>query len=113
MDERERAARARAGQLSNRGARNSSRSQAHLAPHGSELHCVGEQVVDDLLHLSGVRAHGTQLFTGIHRQINLPARSLLPHDGEAVREQRSHLHRLDVEQHLAGFHLRQVEDVVD
>ena len=28
-------------------------------------------------------------------------------------EQRRHLHRLQVERHLAGFHLGQVEDVVD
>ena len=28
-------------------------------------------------------------------------------------EQRRHLHRLQVERHLAGFHLGQIEDVVD
>ena len=43
----------------------------------------------------------------------LTRRGFLPDDRQAVHEQRGHLDRLQVEHHLAGFHLGQVEDVVD
>ena len=113
LGQREGAAIPGAGQMADFAPRDAAGVQCHLAVIAAELDRVGEQVVHDLLDLARVRLNRTQFLGRLHIELDVPVRGFLPDDGEAVREQRRQLHRLQVERHLARFHLGQVEDVVD
>ena len=102
-----------AGRLADDGTRDAAGAQRDLAAVRRELHGIGQQVVDDLLDLARVRLNRAQIRGGLDAQADAAGRGLLPDDRQAVHEQRRHLHRLEVELHLAGFHLGQIEDVVD
>jgi hypothetical protein len=103
----------RTARLADLGPRNAAGVQGHPAALAAELHRIGEQVVEDLLDLARVRPNRAQILRGIQTQVDVASLGFLPDDGQAVREQRRDLHRLEVERHLAGLHLGQVEDVVD
>src|SRR5205085_6877404 len=47
------------------------------------------------------------------REVDVSRVRFLLDDGQAVREQRRDLNGLEIEHHLAGFDLREVEDIVD
>ena len=113
VGQREAPARPGAGRLADFGARDAAGAQGHLAALVGELDRIRQQVVHDLLDLARVRLNRAQFLGGIHAQADAPGHGLLPDDGQAVPQQRRHLHRFQVERHLAGFHLGQVEDVVD
>ncbi len=101
------------GHMADFRSRDAAGPQCHLAAVAGELDRIREQVVHDLLHLARVTANRAQLLRGIHGQMDVASRGFLPDDRQAVREQRRHLHGLQIERHLAGLDLGQIEDVVD
>ena len=92
------------------GARDPVGPQNHVAPVGGEFDRVREQVVDDLLDLARVGVHEAETVRALHVQSNVPLRRLSLDDRQAVPQQRRDIHRIEVEQHLPRFHLREVEE---
>lgn len=93
--------------------RNAANPERDAAAIRGKLHRIRQQVIDNLLDLAGVGPDEAQVGLGCHAQVNMSfCRSLL-HDRKAVREERRRLHRLQVERHLSGFDLGEVENIID
>ena len=92
---------------------NAAGRQFDVTAVGRELHRVGQQVVDNLLGLSHVQARHAQVFTGLHFDVNALGGGLFFHDGQAVEQQALDVHRVKLQRHHAGFHLGQVQNIVD
>ncbi len=111
--QREAASGAGAGQAAHAGARHAAGAHGHPAAVRRELHRVGQQVIEDLLHLASVRLNRLEVVGGVHVQGDPAGRSFFADDGMAAPQQLRDPDRLQIERHLPGFHLGEVEDVVD
>src|SRR5438093_7052503 len=78
-----------------------------------ELHCVGEQVEQDLLHLSWVGFDQIDARRNLEPQRDRMPHRAFPHHRDAVLQRLDQRERVDVELHPACLDLRQIEDVVD
>ena len=87
----------------------------HLHPPAvrGELDRIGEQVEDDLLHLALVGFHFVQVGARVDAALDAVTGGPLPHHGDAVLEHRGQGEGGELELHLAGLDLREVEGVVD
>src|SRR5688572_24315054 len=113
FDQRERSMRPRMREYADIAARYPLGLEYDLATVGGELDRVRQQVVDDLLHLARVGIYEAETVRGAHLEPNVSCRRLSLDDREAVPQQRGDVYRIEIEQHLPRFHLREVEDVVD
>ena len=78
-----------------------------------ELGGVGEQVEQHLAHARHVRVHAVDVRRAVHLQDVLVLLDEGMDGGLDVVHQVAHVEGLEVQLHLAGLDLRQVEDVVD
>jgi hypothetical protein len=85
----------------------------HPPPVRGELDRIGEQVEDHLLHLALVGFHFVQIGICVDATLDAVTCGSLPHHRDAILEYRGQDEGGQLELHLAGLDLRQVEGVVD
>jgi hypothetical protein len=87
--------------------------EADSAPLRGELHGIGQEVQQDLLHLPLVRDNVADLRVDMLSERDPVPGCTLPHQGQRVVQGRGQMELPQFQLEPAGLHLGQVENVVD